>query len=204
MRTLTDEEIELLEKYCTEEISDPELKKLEQLLLHDPDFREEARTYFSMDSFLNMDKDFSLPFTGSEPLEIIKPPEATFKKAWGLLALAASISFAAAVLLLYTLKETPQNTTYTSSSTEAQGTGFAVIDKMIDVEWSDSAKNYSNGDAIGQDKLHLTKGIIHLEFFCGASVIIEGPAEFDVKSSWEGFCHNGKLRANVPNRYASK
>lgn len=96
------------------------------------------------------------------------------------------------------LSSNKTNTASVVKNDAVKGSGFAVIDKMIGVEWDSNSKVFQSGDAVGQDKIKLKKGIVHLEFFSGASVIIEGPAEFDVNSSWRGFCHKGKLRANVP------
>jgi hypothetical protein len=197
MKILTDQEIELLENYCNESISDEDFKVLEKRLIEDQDFRQEARTYFSMDSFLNMDKNIPAPFD----LETAKEPIKTSKKTFLVpIAIAASISFIASLLILNTIGKNTAGTAQVSSQEieEVKGSGFAVIDKMIDVQWANDGKVFKNGDAIGQDKMKLEKGIIHLEFYCGASVIIEGPAEFDVNSAWDGFCHKGKLRANVP------
>ena len=199
MSTLSDKDIELLESYCNESISDDDLQLLEQKLLDDPEFRKEARTYFSMDSFMQMDQDVPIPIDLIDNAKLHKPAERSFF--WPM-AIAASLSFIAGILVLYAVgkvqdKQISQVDPVNSES-EVKATGFAVVDKVVDVTWSSNSKSFSNGQAVGQETLKLESGIIHLEFFCGASVIIEGPAEFDVNSSWEGFCRKGKLRANVP------
>ena len=200
MNKLTDEDLELLERYCNETISDEDLEKLEQKLLDDAHFREHARSYFSMDTFMQMDQDSPAPLHLLE--EEISSPVKTKSFLWPM-AVAASLSFIAGVLVLYSISGSSKTTLAymdedQSSNSEMKASGFAVIDKALNAEWEDNAKVYQDGQAVGQEKLRLKKGIVHLEFFCGASVIIEGPAEFDVNSSWEGFCHKGKLRANVP------
>lgn len=201
MKTLTDEDLELLESYCNETISDEKLEELEQKLLNDADFRNEARSYFSMDSFMQMDKEAPIPMDLLlEETAQVKPKPKSFL--WPM-AMAASISFVAGILVLYSITTTKNSRLAylddeKSSTSEMKASGFAVIDKVLNAEWADNSKIYLDGQAVGQEKLKLKKGIVHLEFFCGASVIIEGPAEFDVNSSWEGFCHKGKLRANVP------
>ena len=199
MSNLNDKDIELLENYCNESISDEDLEKLEQKLLDDSEFRAEARTYFSMDSFMQMDQDMPVPMGLIEETTAQKPAPRSFF--WPM-AMAASLSFIAGVLVLYTINRS-KNTKVSQmdpieSKSDMKASGFAVIDKVVNVEWANNNKSYSNGQAVGQETLKLKSGIVHLEFFCGASVIIEGPAEFDVNSSWEGFCHKGKLRANVP------
>ncbi|MCM8538058.1 MAG: FecR domain-containing protein [Lentisphaeraceae bacterium] len=196
MKNLTDEEIELLEQYCNESISDEDLQLLEDRLLDDADFREEARSYFAMDSFLNRDEEAVVPTsitTAQEPIAFKQKSKNYF---WPM-AIAASLSFVAALLILPAINQ-KTTTPAVAESQDVKASGFAVIDKMIGVEWESNSKVFQSGDAVGQDKIKLKKGIVHLEFFSGASVIIEGPAEFDVNSSWRGFCHKGKLRANVP------
>lgn len=44
----------------------------------------------------------------------------------------------------------------------------------------------------------LQSGLVQLEFLSGANVIIEGPAELDLKSTKLIVCHRGKLRVRVP------
>ena len=41
-------------------------------------------------------------------------------------------------------------------------------------------------------------GVAHLEFYSGATVILEAPAEFDLISRTQAYCRRGKLRAIVP------
>jgi len=199
MSNLSDEDFELLESYCNESISDEDLEKLEQKLLEDPEFRKEARSFLSMDSFMQMDQEMPIPMDLIEKVKVEKPSQ---KSLFWPMAIAASISFVAGILVLYAINANkgPQVTSIDpiENESEIKASGFAVIDKVVNVEWADKDKTYVNGQAIGQETLKLKSGIVHLEFFCGASVIIEGPAEFDINSSWQGFCHKGKLRANVP------
>lgn len=199
MKNLSDEDIELLESYCNESITDEKLEILEKKLLEDADFRKEARTYFSMDSFMQMEQEMPAPM---ELLEAKPIAKTAVKSLFWPLAAAASISFIAGILALYAFTGV-KNKQLSSldpneSQSEIKASGFAVIDKTVNVEWEKSAKVYTGGQAVAQETLKIKSGIVHLEFFCGASVIIEGPAEFDVNSAWEGFCHKGKLRANVP------
>jgi hypothetical protein len=40
--------------------------------------------------------------------------------------------------------------------------------------------------------------LVQIDFFCGASVVLEGPAKLEVTSAWGATCHEGNLRAVVP------
>jgi hypothetical protein len=44
----------------------------------------------------------------------------------------------------------------------------------------------------------MKSGIAQIEFYQGARVLIEGPAELQLVSSGEATCTRGKLSANVP------
>ena len=52
--------------------------------------------------------------------------------------------------------------------------------------------------ALPPGRLVLKTGHAQIEFYSGATVILEGPAEFRVVSRTEGYCASGKLRATVP------
>ena len=44
----------------------------------------------------------------------------------------------------------------------------------------------------------LKRAYAELEFYSGATVVLEGPVDFEILSSMEAFCWQGKLRATVP------
>ena len=46
--------------------------------------------------------------------------------------------------------------------------------------------------------LRLKSGAILIEFFSGATVVLEGPADFEIISKKKGHLSNGKLNAHVP------
>jgi hypothetical protein len=46
--------------------------------------------------------------------------------------------------------------------------------------------------------LRLNSGLAQVVFYSGARVVLEGPAEFQIKSSGEAFCRAGRLTAEVP------
>ena len=197
MDKITDEDMELLEKFCLETITEEEHKRLEKRLLESEALRSEARSYMAMDSYLNMDMDLMMgldfELEGSPQVEPVKP----ISFVWPI-AVAASISFVAGILVIYAIMSSQSGGEIAGVDEveEVKASGFAVIDKTVDVEWGN--KTYLDGQAVGKETLSLKKGIVHLEFFCGASVIIDGPAEFEVRNSWQGFCRKGKLRAIVP------
>ena len=53
-------------------------------------------------------------------------------------------------------------------------------------------------DLIPAAMLIIDEGILEMDFFCGATLVVQGPAELDIQSDWELTCLSGQLRAAVP------
>lgn len=54
------------------------------------------------------------------------------------------------------------------------------------------------GSPIRPGRFVIESGLVQLEFLSGANVVIEGPAELDLRSTKMIVCHRGKLRVRVP------
>src|SRR5262249_41107677 len=54
------------------------------------------------------------------------------------------------------------------------------------------------GSPLPPGALRLKSGFAHIEFYSGATVVLEGPAELRLISRMEAFCARGKLWATVP------
>ena len=54
------------------------------------------------------------------------------------------------------------------------------------------------GAPLRPGRIHLKAGTAHIEFYSGATVILQGPAEFELVSQFRANCTLGKLRATVP------
>ncbi|MEM9017102.1 MAG: LamG-like jellyroll fold domain-containing protein, partial [Verrucomicrobiota bacterium] len=65
-------------------------------------------------------------------------------------------------------------------------------------EWAANGKAYAEGDPLAPGELELESGIVQLEFFSGASVVLEGPARLRLDSAWKIECFEGKLKTFVP------
>jgi hypothetical protein len=74
----------------------------------------------------------------------------------------------------------------------------AVIRAASMAEWDSEARPLDVGATIPRGRLVLKRGYVELEFYSGATVVLEGPVEFELLSSMEAFCWQGKLRATVP------
>ncbi|MEO1526183.1 MAG: LamG-like jellyroll fold domain-containing protein [Planctomycetota bacterium] len=86
----------------------------------------------------------------------------------------------------------------TETPREATSDGIALLTRTVDIRWADGTRTPQTGDALTPGKLAIDEGYAQIEFFCGATVVVEGPAELDLKSSTLARVHRGKFRAQVP------
>ncbi|VAX39036.1 hypothetical protein MNBD_PLANCTO02-3026 [hydrothermal vent metagenome] len=75
--------------------------------------------------------------------------------------------------------------------------GIAVLTKTANVVWKDD-KKLTVSDPLFPGRLKLISGLVQIEFYQGAIVILEGPADFELINSQRAFLHQGKLRSFVP------
>ena len=82
--------------------------------------------------------------------------------------------------------------------TESQIAGHATLRRTVDVKWSDGATGRREGDILPNGKLKFDDGVAEIDFFCGATLIVEGPASIEIETDWSVRVVRGRLRANVP------
>lgn len=92
----------------------------------------------------------------------------------------------------------PQLSGLISEPEEATSHGVAILTRLVDVEWSEEQTPFEVGDALAPGRLSIESGFAQVEFFCGATVVVEGPAELVLKSSELAQVRSGRLRAQVP------
>ncbi|WP_430454701.1 FecR domain-containing protein [Rhodopirellula europaea] len=54
------------------------------------------------------------------------------------------------------------------------------------------------GDVLPNGRFQFESGVAEIDFFCGATLIVEGPANLDIESDWTVRVNQGRLRATVP------
>lgn len=82
------------------------------------------------------------------------------------------------------------------NDTEATSNGVAMLSRTLDAEFSQHTLR--GGDTLAPGTIKLAKGLAQLEFFSGATVLIEGGAEIKIISAWEARCVSGRVRVHVP------
>ena len=79
---------------------------------------------------------------------------------------------------------------------EAISNGVAMVSDTLDAAFAETAVR--SGDTIAPGKLTLNKGLAQIEFFSGATVLIEGATQLEIISAWEARCVSGRVRVQVP------
>lgn len=84
------------------------------------------------------------------------------------------------------------------ASREATSHGIALITRLVDVAWEVGQPEFEVGDALPPGRFAILSGHAQVEFLCGATVVVEGPAELELESAALARVRSGRLRAHVP------
>ena len=76
--------------------------------------------------------------------------------------------------------------------------GVAVLSRLVDARWGTESPDHEEGMTVPSGIFRIESGLAQLEFFSGAILIVEGPAELNLASAWKISCKSGRLRAFVP------
>jgi hypothetical protein len=79
---------------------------------------------------------------------------------------------------------------------EAMSNGVAMLSQTMGAQFASSPLR--SGDTLMPGTLRLTRGLAQIEFFSGATALVEGEAEIEVISAWEARCVSGRVRVHVP------
>jgi hypothetical protein len=80
---------------------------------------------------------------------------------------------------------------------EVVETGCAVLSRVVEAKF-DGGVEYQEGDSLQPGQLTLLSGAVQVDFFSGATMLIDEPAEVTLISSWEAECARGKVTMHVP------
>lgn len=76
--------------------------------------------------------------------------------------------------------------------------GVALLAQNANIEWTDASNDHPPGSVLEPGWLRLKSGAALIEFYGGARVVLEGPAELQVVSPHEGYLKSGRISAHVP------
>jgi hypothetical protein len=188
-----------LDDYCNGTISSTDFAKMEAALLESADFRGLARKYLAMDSNLHLGTDSIVPLE-DDWKRLAAPAER--RPAWWAWAAVAGIAFLIGINLrpepveqaIVVPAESPA-----ADSALSHDDGIAVIENTVEPIWTDGTDvQLDTGSILSPGPFKLTSGLAQLQFYNGARLIIEGPAELELVSVEQVICHRGKLRGHIP------
>jgi hypothetical protein len=202
----------LLDALCEDTITMDQVRRLEELVLARP----EAEAYYVQ--YMSLYADLVSQF-GALPAKIeqslrgraatapappqrkpLAAPHRSHLIIGGILGLAA---VAAAAVFLFLLRPAPPEAT-PGEQAEATDDSVALLLRTSAARWDEAASPSSptaskrGGAPLAPGWLRLKSGLAQIEFYSGAALILEGPAELKLISRMEAFCPRGKLRATVP------
>ncbi len=76
--------------------------------------------------------------------------------------------------------------------------GHATLRRAVGLTWPDDARRHLEGNVLPNGLLAFDTGLAEIDFFCGATLIVEGPAQLEIESDWSVRVKRGRLRSSVP------
>jgi len=183
-------------------LSEGDHAQLEALLLRSETARQFAVQRLGMSAALCRFADEAQEASsGDQEAEkiVLFTPAAPVRRGWPMsarLALAASFILSACVLTL--VWQRPTKAPVVAGQTEVKDQGCAVLVDAANAQWAEGAPSWQVGMAVPAGKFALTRGLVRLEFYSGASVTLEGRSELDIVSVKEARCRFGQMRVHVP------
>ncbi len=215
-KDLPEEEQDWIDAFLNGEINDESFGRLQDRMLERPELRTvmrrclalhhelqehgEGATAEAIDSWTAMD-------AKPEPSNIIPIPEAAGLRRFVPIAIAAGVAFVLGLLFMKTSdhgtgegeqRAAQAPTADSPGDAEPSAEGFAVVRNLFDARWPEGQRELKEGESLGAESLRLDAGVAEIQFYSGATMVVEGPAEIALKSAWEAACREGSVRMRVP------
>lgn len=191
-------ELNCFEKYAHGELTALEIEELQRYLKKSTESRKRFRQFMRFDAYMQIQAQSGRKLDKED----LSPKRNQIKNMPVLNSIP--VFFSAAALLLVTITavlliQSSEMLNHHSDEElkESQLKGYAVIRHSVEDEWLGNQK-LNTGDLVSDQTIELMKGLVQIDFFCGASVVLEGPAKLEITSAWGAICHEGNLRAIVP------
>jgi hypothetical protein len=195
----------ILDALCEESITPAQVRRLEELILASP----EAEAFYVQ--FMAQFADLSRRFAGRpaaaefsfrdrlerQPVRVASP---VAHGRWRLAALVVIPSALAAGLLLAVIGLPWWGGSRGPGDPMGEPTddSVAVLLQAPGAVWENTDAPPRVGAPLRPGWLHLKSGAAQIEFYSGATVILQGPADFELVSQTRANCTRGKLRGTVP------
>lgn len=173
----------LIQHYLEDRLTETEADALLTMMQAEPALLERLTGQLNLDAML---REVSAGAPASTA-PVLRP--VVRRTRWLPVALAAAV--AACVTLAGTWLVGPTN------DAEATTNAVAVLMRGVNAEW-EGGRSPLVGTPLTPGQLKLKRGLAQIEFYQGARVTLEGPAELELISASEARCTSGRLSAHVP------
>jgi hypothetical protein len=176
----------LIQHYLEGSLTTAEAEELHAMLQREPQLGERLLQHLEMDAMLHATKPLTLPENVLQPLMKAPRRRFTYATMTSVAALAACLTLMAAWWAFSPLPKPQEETT----------ASVAVLTRGVNLEWESAV--ITPGTPLAPGWLKLKSGMAQIEFYQGARIVLEGPAELQLISSGEAACTRGRLSAQVP------
>ena len=183
---------ELITRWSAGSLSAKEARELDGLLYTGSEARRHFRSHANLDAALREWAEERATATPWPQPRGLAMPARTF--GGRTLAAAAAMLLLGASWIWIARHRSPEAVAAVAAETTAQG--CAVLTQMLDAQFLKTT--HASGETLAPGKFQLTQGWAQIEFFSGATLLVEGAAELEIVSSWEARCLSGKVRVHVP------
>ncbi|HEY1191954.1 MAG TPA: LamG-like jellyroll fold domain-containing protein [Gemmata sp.] len=182
---------ELLDRYLTNRLTEGDAERLLARLRSHPDLSAELLDQLTLDALL---RDLAGHPTPALPAQLAPSSAANRRPVpWVVAGAAVAVS-----LLLFFRASVPQVEPPLATAEEPTTTAVAVLTRSVGAHWTDPPGGVTVGAALTPGWLKLESGLAEIEFYRGARVVVEGPAEVQLVSADRAACRFGRLTAEVP------
>ena len=208
---LSDQEQEWIDAYVDGSIGAADFEHLQDRMMESPELRSVMRRYLSIDHSLREQSaeagmamhegPAAWAAVGEPGGDLERSDRRPRGRVYPQLAVAAVFAFLLGTAFMYLISGRDRVIDEPGSSgaaAEKSAEGFAVVGQLLEAGWPDAAAVRREGDLLGAEVFRLASGAAEIQFFSGASMIVEGPAEIALKSAWEASCLEGAVRMHVP------
>lgn len=119
-----------------------------------------------------------------------------FPRKW---AVAAGLAACAALAVVLSLRQETREPEVTADGRRpAVRDHVALLGQVVGVVWEEGSEPFTEGSALPKGWLKIREGTLRLDFYSGARVVLQGPAELELISQDLARLEKGRLTANVP------
>ena len=196
-RDPTSELDQLLMALVEGELSPVQQQHLSALLRDDPALQAKYRDYLLLDAMLRWEQPEPAVPTSKDQSALTRAKPSR-RQIW----LGLAVAVAAGLLLavgIWSVQPRAKDAWKEKDivAVEPTDSSVALLVQAPGAVW-ESPDPPRVGVPLAPGRLQLKSGYAHIQFYSGATVILEGPAEIWLTSRTAAYCSNGKLRANVP------